>query len=55
MSKIQELTNSELSNMAFDVLAKNDGCDYWILSELTNRFDKLAGIKRSEETGEIVK
>lgn len=58
MSTAQSLTDAQLSEALIHIQLKvcpyGHSIDYWVLNELMNRFDKLAGIKRDAETGEII-
>lgn len=56
MTAAQSLTDAELSDAAISVvcaLSQNDGF-YAIIDELIKRFDKKAGVRRDEETGEVI-
>lgn len=54
MDAAERFNDGELSNAAISVVVRLDGPSRAIINELLNRFDKLAGIRRDETTGEII-
>lgn len=54
MTAAESLSDAALSDAAIHILVQMGEQDYAIINELISRFDKLAGIKRDEETGNIV-